>query len=216
MSIEGDSLKAALLPFQLAVKVKAGVEVLPHIAKAWCDEWKDDDSRVLADFDQSNAHNTVDRAAFLQRVHEVILGAARWLRWIYPLAKPTYVFYNGFVIESRAGGQQGCPLIGACHALVQRAVPESLGLCPLIEGCSALLPTLDPPAELDTAALFADDGIIAGGQSEVARSIGFLKEHMPKVGLQFSKVDIQAYSRSWPNQGAAPSTREPSKPWAAT
>lgn len=100
------------------------------------------------------------------------------------------MFYQSGTIESRSGGQQGCPLIAACHAMVQRSLPESLGLVAVAQGTSPLIPALEPPAELDAAALFADDGIIAGKQAEVHRSLEHLKRHMPSLGLHFSKIDI--------------------------
>ena len=93
-------------------------------------------------------------------------------------------------------------MIGACHALVQRALPEALGLCPVAEVTTPLLPTLDPPAELDTAALFADDGLIAGRQSEVARAIAHLQQYMPALGLRFSKIDIVPAQPDSPNVDA--------------
>jgi hypothetical protein len=169
LSVEGDALVKYLSPHQLAVNIKGGVEVLPHLARDWFARWRDDGDRVIADFDQSNAHNCVDRAAFLRRAFEIIPGAARWLSWIYPLDTATFVFYQDGIIESRSGGQQGCPLIAACHAMVQRAVPESLGLVELAAGTTHLLPVMQPPANLDAVALFADDGIIAGCQQEVLR-----------------------------------------------
>jgi hypothetical protein len=151
LTIEGPTLQKYLLPHQLAVKVRAGVETLPHLARQWAEESGAALDRVLANFDESNAHNTVDRAAFLRRAHEVIPGAARWLRWVYPLATPTFVFYNGDVIHSSAGGQQGCPLIAACHALVQRALPECLCLVEVAAGTTPLMPPLQPPADVDIA-----------------------------------------------------------------
>lgn len=53
-----------------------GVEVLPSLARAWRSDHAHDGDRVIADFGQSNAHNTPDRVAFMQRAHAVIPGAA--------------------------------------------------------------------------------------------------------------------------------------------
>ena len=93
---------------------------------------------------------------------ETCPGTARWLEYIYPTNQPTKVFYNGKVIDSAAGGQQGCPLMMACHAMVQRMLWESIGLVAIPEGTAVRLPVMSPPAQLDFAATFADDGALAG------------------------------------------------------
>ena len=160
------------------------------MARRWKEEWLHDADRAMVDFDQSNAHNTVDRTSFLQRAQQIIPGTSRWLRWIYPLDRPTFVFYDGHIIESWCGGQQGCPLIGACHAMVQRAVPESLGLCDVHPATEPLIPFLLPALECDALAMFADDGFLAGRQHELRRGISHLQTHMPDVGLEFSKLDV--------------------------
>ena len=168
LGTEIESLCDHLLPMQLAVGVKSGVEIMPHLARHWQQEFKDDRQRVLLSYDQGNAHNEVDRHAFLMRMREIAPGICRWLEYIYPTDRATKVFYRGKIIESRAGGQQGCPLMMACHALVQRVVTESLGLLESHEG-TRIRPAavLDPPARLDLAPNFADDGFLADPAPEV-------------------------------------------------
>ena len=153
-------------------------------------EFKNDTSRVLVDYNESNAHNEVDRCAFLDRMAGVASGLARWLDFIYPTSTPTYVFYNGRIIESRAGGQQGCPLMGACHAVVQRSLLEALGVVPVAPHTAALLPVMNPPADLDMTPMFADDGFFAGRAEEVKRALQHLVPVMPTLGLKFSKLDV--------------------------
>ena len=102
------------------------------------------------------------------------------------------MFYRGRVIPSAAGGQQGCPLIGACHALVKRMVHESLGLAAPLPGSQIQLPRIDSPINLDIAPTFADDGVIAGDESEVLRAIQHMKKVMPMVGLRFSMMQVVA------------------------
>ena len=60
----------------------------------------------------------------------------------------------------------------ACHALVQRIVTESLGIVPSPEG-TRIRPSavLDPPAQLDMAPNFADDGFLEGPDTEVLRAL---------------------------------------------
>eukprot|EP00973_Karenia_brevis_P033670 4642725-Karenia_brevis.AAC.1 len=117
LNTELETLQEHLKPFQLAVGIKAGAEVMPHAAREWMQCHSEDVDRVLLDTDESNAHNEVDRHLFLSRALEVIPGCCRWLEFIYPTAGSTCVFYRGRIIPSSAGGQQGDPLMQACHAL---------------------------------------------------------------------------------------------------
>ena len=91
---------------------------------------------------------------------------------------------------SEAGGQQGCPLIGACHAVTKRLLYEALGLVPPLPGSAIRLPTLEPPAVLDMAPSFADDGLLAGAAAEVHWALAHLKLVMPEVGLRFSTLQF--------------------------
>jgi hypothetical protein len=49
---------------------------------------------------------------------------------------------------------------------------------------------LDPPDSLDAVALFADDGIVGGPQEEVLHAMCHLQVVMPRVRLQFSKLEV--------------------------
>ncbi len=192
LATEIEVLSDHLLPHQLAVGVKAGVEAMPHLVRQWRDDNAHDDDKILINFDEGNAHNEVDRHTFLVRMREVAPGLCKWLEYIYPTDEATHVFYRGRIIPSRAGGQQGCPLIGACHALVKRMVHESIGVVPAPEGSSARLPLIDSAVDLDIAPLFADDGILAGRRSEVLRALRHVKTVMPSVGLRFSLLQVVA------------------------
>ena len=187
-----EPLSDHLLPHQLAVGVKAGVEAMPHLVRQWRDDNAHDNDKVLINFDEGNAHNEVDRHTFLVRMREVAPGLCKWLEYIYPTDEPTHVFYRGRVIPSSSGCQQGCPLIGACHALVKRMVHESLGIVPVPEGSAVRLPRIEGPLDLDIAPLFADDGTIAGRRSEVWRALRHMKAVMPSVGLRFSLLRVVA------------------------
>ena len=150
----------------------------------------DDLDRVLVDFDETNAHNTVDRHTFLQRSHQIMPGVCRWLEYIYPTDRATVVIYRGRAIQSRAGGQQGCPLIGAGHALVQRVLLESVGLADLDPRTTQLAPVLDPKPALDMSPGFADDGFFAGPSRDVLAAVRHVKTFMPTLGLSFSRLEV--------------------------
>ncbi len=194
LATENDALSEHLLPHQLAVGVKAGVEAMPHVVRQWRRDNADIPGKLWINFDEGNAHNEVDRHAFLTRMREVAPGLCKWLEYVYPTDIPTWVMYRGRIIESSAGGQQGCPLIGACHALVQRMLHESLGLVPPLEGSAVNLPRIDRPVGLDIAPLFADDGVLAGDSDELLRALRHMKTVMPSVGLRFSHLQIAAAS----------------------
>ena len=189
LATESENLASHLFPHQLAVKVPAGAEILPHLARQWFLQHDLDEHRVLVDFDESNAHNQVDRHTFLLRAHEIAPGICRWLEYIHPTSEATFVFYRGRVIESRAGGQQGCPLIGACHALCQRIVLESLGVAPVDPRTTPIAEVLSPAPQLDMTPGFADDGFLAGPSGEVLRCLQHLQTVMPSLGLSFSRLE---------------------------
>ena len=82
LATEIEPLRAHLLPLQLAIGVKAGVEAMPHLARQWLSDHRDDPDRVLVNSDESNAHNKVDRHTFLMRMREIAPRLSRWLEWV--------------------------------------------------------------------------------------------------------------------------------------
>ena len=184
------TLRAHLLPHQLAVGVPAGAEVMPHLHRQWRQHYQSDMDRVCLSYDEGNAHNVVDRHVFLTRMQEVAPGLSRWLEYIYPTNLDTKVFYHNIVIPSAAGGQQGCPLMAACHAVVQRLLLESLGLIDPPPGTAVALPTLQPPVQLDMAPCFADDGLLAGPSAEVLRALQHWSSVLPLLGLRLSQASV--------------------------
>ena len=147
---------------------------MPHLARAWMAHNANDPGNVLLNFDEGNVHNEVDRHLFLKRMFEVAPGICRWLEFIYPSDRATIVLYRGRVIESRAGGQQGCPLMMACHAVVQRILLEAIGVVQVDPRTTPVAAVMVPPAELDMTPMYADDGIFAGRAQEVGRTLEHL------------------------------------------
>eukprot|EP00973_Karenia_brevis_P017822 2448930-Karenia_brevis.AAC.1 len=95
-------------------------------------------------------------------MREVAPGLCKWLEFIYLTTVATDVYYRGRIIKSKAGGHQGCPLMMACHALVQRILLESIGVVEPLAGSEIQVPVMSPPAQLDATPGFADDGFLAG------------------------------------------------------
>ena len=190
LSTESSNLESHFFPYQLAVAVRSGTECMPHLARQWLTQHQGDTDRILVDFDESNAHNTVDRHTFLQRAHQVIPGVSRWLEYIYPTDVATFVFYRGRCIESRAGGQQGCPLMAVGHALVQRILLGSLRVIELDSRTTEIAPLIASRPALDMTPGFADDGFLAGPSSAVRESLQHIQSFMPALGLSFSRLEV--------------------------
>ena len=85
---------------------------------------------------RATAHNEVDRHTFLVLMREVAPGLCKLLEFVYPTGVATDVFCWGRVVPSAAGGQQGCPLIGACPCTGEAHGARELGL----RGSSGTLP----------------------------------------------------------------------------
>ena len=74
LKIELPVLRTHLLPHQLAVGVPAGAEAMPHLLRQWKRKYTGDTDQLCLSYDQSNAHNVVDRHTFLTRMAEVAPG----------------------------------------------------------------------------------------------------------------------------------------------
>ena len=81
------------------------------------------------------------------------------------------------------------PLMGACHAMVQRILLEVAGVIPVAPGTTQFGEIMNPPAQLDITPMFADDSIIAGVDTEVLRVLENWKNIMPSLGLRFSRLE---------------------------
>ena len=60
---EESSFKEHLRPHQLAVSVRAGSEVMSHLAREWLQQHCNDPSRAMVYSDESNANNEVHKEA---------------------------------------------------------------------------------------------------------------------------------------------------------
>jgi hypothetical protein len=183
------ALRAHLLPHQLAVGLPPEPK-LCHIFTEWRQHYLAGTDLVCLSYDEGNAHNAVDRHVFLTRMQEVAPGLSRWLEYIYPTDLDTKVFYHKVIIRSAAGGQQGCPLRTACHAVVQRLLLESLGLIDPPAGSGVVLPVVQPRAQLDMAPCFADAGLLAAPSAEVLRALRHWSPVLPHLGLRLSQSSV--------------------------
>ena len=113
---------------------------------------------------------------------ELAPGMCHCLEYIYPSSEATTAFCQGRQIESRAGGQQGYPLIRVCHALVQGILLESLGVAQVDPGTTAAAPTLSLPAAVDMTPMFVDDGFVACPSLKVQRALEQLQSFTSQLG----------------------------------
>ena len=127
---------------------------------------------------------------FLVRMREVAPGFCKWLEFINPTHVAMHVFSRGRVIPSAAGGQQGCPLMGALSCTCEAHGARKFGSRAPLSGSQ-----VQPPINQDIAPTSADDGSVAGDDLEVLRAIQRPMRVMPLVGLRHSLMRVVASTR---------------------
>ena len=70
-------LSGWLKPYQVAVGVKAGAEVIVHSLRQWWERNRDNTKMVLVKMDYSNAFNEAEPEAFLGTACRRLPGAAK-------------------------------------------------------------------------------------------------------------------------------------------
>ena len=101
-------VKTYLWPKQIGVAAPLGAEVGSQTVRQWCQRNQASEGKVLFIADFENAFNTVDRGRFLREVRHHLPGLARWAKWCY--GRPSKLFFEGAIIKSEVGVQQGDPL----------------------------------------------------------------------------------------------------------
>eukprot|EP00973_Karenia_brevis_P092549 12412956-Karenia_brevis.AAC.1 len=184
MATISDDIHAYLEPLQVGVGTKGGAEAVVHVVRQWLGRKQTDSNRVLAMVDLSNAFNCVDRSAVRAAVRRVVPSIAPWVDFCYTSASPLLLADNR--LSSARGVQQGDPLGPALFAL---AIQEK------ISAARREVMTRYPD-ELDFAAFFLDDGVLAGTPRAVRLLCERLQHSLADVGLnlQHDKCEVVATS----------------------
>ena len=106
---------------------------------------------------------------FLREARHRMPGLSRWVEWCY--SSPSNLFFDGTIIPSEVGVQQGDPIGPLLFALALQPVIEQLGN---IQG-------------LDLAFSFLDDLVLAGKQEAVAHGINQLQNSAEALDLKLNR-----------------------------
>ena len=158
-----------LWPRQIGVAAPLGAEVGSHTVRQWYERHRDTTGNLIFVADFENAFNTVDREVFLREARHRMPGLSRWVEWCY--SSPSNLFFDGTIIPSEVGVQQGDPIGPLLFALALQPVIEQLGN---IQG-------------LDLAFSFLDDLVLAGKQEAVALGINQLQNSAGALGLKLNR-----------------------------
>ena len=139
-----------LWPKQIGVAAPLGAEVGSQTVRQWCERNQATEGKLIFVADFENAFNTIDRGRFLREVRHHMPGLARWAEWCYGM--PSKLIFDGAVIHSEVGVQQGDPLGPLFFALALQPVLVQIGN---ISG-------------LDISFSYLDDLVLAGDQSAVS------------------------------------------------
>ena len=134
-------IKSKLFPSQLGVAISGGAEAIVHTVRSFCNSKLISPEPVaVLKIDFENAFNTIRRDAFLASVKDDLPEICPFLFQCYN--DPSVLTFNGIVIKSNEGIQQGDPLGPICFSLcIQRLI-------------SNLTPSLN--------VWYLDDGALAG------------------------------------------------------
>ena len=96
--------------------------------RQWCERNQNTNGKLIFVADFKNAFNTVNRERFLREVRHYMPGLARWAEWCY--GRPSKLFFDGVVISSEVGVQQGDPIGPLLFALALQPVLVQLSDIP--------------------------------------------------------------------------------------
>ena len=160
-------IKSKLFPYQLGVAIPGGAEAIVHSVRSFCNSKLISSEPVaVLKIDFENAFNTIRRDAFLTNIKNDLPEIYPFLYQCYN--NPSFLIFNGLVIKSDEGIQQGDPLGPICFSLcIQR----------LISRLSSALNVW-----------YLDDGTLAGDQQTVMSDLETIISEQSSLGL---KVNVK-------------------------
>jgi hypothetical protein len=159
----------------MGVGVKGATEAITRRLQR---ELKADPGLCVLQVDMSDAFNSLDRTAMLQRVHVKSPALSAWAHFCY--AQPSPLFVGESVLLSQRGSQQGDPLGPALFALA---------IQPVIEG-------LMGQEGLHWQCWFLDDGLLVGSEAALRRLLPLLATELSKLGLKVNLSKCAIWSLS--------------------
>ena len=174
--LDSGTIKARLLPRQLAVAVGGGAEALVHSTRMWVAQNKCNQDMVLLQKDVKNAFNTVHPHEFLIDCRQYAPASSRFAEWCY--GAPSHLVYEGELYPS-SRGQQGCPLMMALFCLVRRRHAEEAR-----EAAGS-----SPPFEPE----YADDSFSGGRVQDVLRCFREEIKLAEKYGFSYDLSQCTLY-----------------------
>ncbi|CAK9023307.1 Retrotransposable element SLACS 132 kDa protein (ORF2) [Includes: Reverse transcriptase] [Durusdinium trenchii] len=164
MSLVREDAQSYFWPAQVGVAVPGGAEKAIHTVRAWRRRHWNSPHKVALKLDFSNAFNTVSRAAVLSAVSEHFPSLSRWATWCYQ--RPTRLQFADWVVESKAGVQQGDPLGPLFFPAAIQPLAQDLR-----------------NTGLDLAVHYLDDGILAGDVAAVSQALRLVEARAANIGL---------------------------------
>ncbi|KPJ12288.1 Retrotransposable element SLACS 132 kDa protein [Papilio machaon] len=160
-------LQQEFQPTQLGFGTKGGCEAAVHAARTFL---KQGSSEVLLKVDVKNAFNSLDRGVLLTQAKDQIPLTFAYLWQCY--SGSTSLAYNGQVIQSAVGCQQGDPLGPAIF---------SLAIHPHIKNLTSKFNVW-----------YLDDGTLGGDAASVLSDLEKITKSFSDIGLQlnFSKCEL--------------------------
>ncbi|XP_065315669.1 uncharacterized protein LOC135924537 [Gordionus sp. m RMFG-2023] len=157
--------------YQLGCGTKGGVDIASHCLRIYLQH--PPLNSVLCKIDFKNAFNTISRSSALESFYDNFPQYSRIVDIWYSNSTP--LIFNGYVIYSEEGVQQGDPL-------------GPILFCLAIHN---MMKDLKSDFDLDLNLWYLDDGTLCGNQHQISKALFHLERECPKIGLELNKTKIE-------------------------
>lgn len=164
-----DPMARYLQPQQVGFGSPLGCEAAIHATRAFV--MREGSDNVLLKLDIRNAFNCVERDIMLAEVRDLIPAIFPFLQQCYSI--PSSLIYDGTIIVSQVGAQQGDPLGPLIFSL---AIHKTIS-------------SLQSPLNI----WYLDDGTIGGSPESVERDVGLLFPALRALGLEVNTTKCEFF-----------------------